>query len=428
VISDLWTLRVLQLEPKLSLSQQAYSSQTPAFDTSEDDSENEGKVLKSLRGKKLESTPTLLDSLALCYLGCLTLRLPVTLGDVHHWVTEGKMPYKRAIRHIPSVMKDRLPALYHASLDPNATLKLSRLHTAIVNLQISFSTEHGIVWPSLNVPLLLWRYLKDLALPLEVYDATTRIAEILGYDFTLNTTGKTKMGVRHLPEAQLVACLVISVKLLYPFTTSPSPETSSEPAATVIDWNAWYLCISTARSNKEDGIPELTVEELTNTKEKDVFGMTTRDMDQYMDFYQDRFVDELRTENESSEFRKALYNMFPIENLSKPSLVLDEREGPDRQEKRFETVRAVQGTLIPARVVADGDDSRGTVRPGQGYEFWKKKEQLPEISRRFYEEAATIAGLELDMLVNAVFFAERNIAKWIKGERKKGHEGEGMGD
>jgi RNA polymerase I-specific transcription initiation factor RRN7 len=428
VISDLWTLRVLQLEPKLSLSQQAYSSHTPAFDTSEDDSEDEGKVLKSLRGKKLESTPTLLDSLALCYLGCLTLRLPVTLGDVHHWVTEGKMPYKRAIRHIPPVMKDRLPAQYHASLDPNATLRLSRLHTAIVDLQISFSTEHGIVWPSLNVPLLLWRYLKDLALPLEVYDATTRLAEILGYDFTLNATGKTKMGVRHLPEAQLVACLVISVKLLYPFTTSPSPETSSELAATVIDWNAWYLCISTARSNKEDGTPELTVEELTNTKEKDVFGMTTRDMDQYMDFYQDRFVDELRSENESSEFRKALYNMFPIESPSKPSLVLDQREGPDSQEKRFEAVRAVQSTLTPAKVVADGDDNTGTVRPGQGYAFWKKKEQLPEISRRFYKEAARIAGLELDMLVNAVFFVEKSIAKWIKGERKKGHESKGMED
>jgi RNA polymerase I-specific transcription initiation factor RRN7 len=345
---------------------------------------------------------------------------------MHYWVTEGKMPYKRAIRHIPSAMKDRLPAQYHASLDPNATLKISRLHTAIVNLQVSLSTEHGIVWPSLNVPLLLWRYLKDLALPLEVFNATTRLAEILGYDFALHTTGRTKMGVRHLPEAQLVACLVISVKLLYPFTTSPSPKTPSEPAATAIDWDAWYMNISTVGFNKEDGTPKLTGEELTSTKEKDVFSMAARDMDQYMDFYQDSFVDEFRSDNEASEFRKALYDMFPIDKPSQSSLAPDEGEVPGRHEKRFEAVKAVQGTFTPVRVVAGGDESKGTARPGQGYAFWKKKEELPEISRRFYEEAARIAGLELNVLVTAVFYAEKSIMKWRKEEKKMEHEGEGM--
>jgi RNA polymerase I-specific transcription initiation factor RRN7 len=409
---------VLQLEPRISDSQQAYSSQIPAFDTSEDDSDAGTKDLR----KKLESTPTLLDSLALCYLGCLILRLPVTLGDVHHWITEGTMPYRRAIRHIPPAMKDRLPAQYHASLDPNGTLKLNRLHTAIVDLQVCFSNQHGIVWPSLNVPLLLWRYLRELALPLEVYDATIQLAEILGYDFALHTSGRTKMGARHLPEAQLVACLVISVKLFYPFTTIPNPNTSSEPAVALLNWSSWHETLASSRTNKEDGLSKLTIETLTNTKEKDVFGMTERNMDQYMDFYQDSFIDSSRSENETSEFRRALYNMFPIESPSRQNPAENKQEvlGEDKQ---LEVVKTVHGTFIPATIIAEGDESKGTVRPGQGYTFWKKKEDLPSNARRFYEEMARTAGLEIDMLVTAVFFAEKSIVKW----RKRGETSEGGG-
>lgn len=41
--------------------------------------------------------PRLVDTLALCYLGCVLLRLPVRLGDLFHWAKQNQMPYLGAV-------------------------------------------------------------------------------------------------------------------------------------------------------------------------------------------------------------------------------------------------------------------------------------------------------------------------------------------
>ncbi|KAF2796977.1 hypothetical protein K505DRAFT_299185 [Melanomma pulvis-pyrius CBS 109.77] len=419
VVLDLWTLRILQLEKKVSNEGHEYDSQSQAFNTSESDNEVEMEVYKSMRGKKLNATPTLRDSLALCYLGIITLRLPVTLGDIYKWVMDGKMAYKRAIKHVPPAMRDRLPASYHAALDPNATLKLKRLHSTIIDLQVSFEREHRIIWPNLNYPLLLFRYLKELALPLELYDATIRLAALLGYDFSLHTLGKVKLGVRHVPEAQLVACLVVCIKLMYPFDGERRyPRTSSEPAVTVINWDEWYKEVISRRMDKGDGIPKLTMEELTNTSEKDVLSMTAGQMDQYLDWYQEMFIDDSKTgQDENGDFRNALYSMFPIDGSSSSDPATEKSEGLDGQEQ-LDIVKAVHGSLRSEKIIREGEEKQGTVRPGQGYLHYKKEKDLPESARSFYIEAARIAGLSLDMLVMAVFFVEKAIDKWRNQQRQ----------
>ncbi|KAF2708672.1 hypothetical protein K504DRAFT_534268 [Pleomassaria siparia CBS 279.74] len=409
VVFDLWTLRILQLESKISNERHDYDSQSQAFSTSESDSDFERHVLKSVRGKKLDSTPTLMDCLGLCYLGIVTLRLPITHGDIHRWAMQEEMAYKRAIKYIPPTMKDRLPAHYHASLDPNGVLKLERFHSVVVALQVSFQKEHGIIWPRLNHPLLLFRYMKELALPLEVYDATTQLASILEYDFALHTTSKTMLGLRNLPEAQLLACLVISVKILYPFDGEERfAKSSAEPAATLMDWETWYKEISSKRPNKSDELPKLSIEQLTNTKERDVFSMTGGDMDRYMDWYQESFIDESRSgQSENAEFRNALYAMFPVDPLPPSNVPTETVKGAE-----MDVIKAVQGTLKAGRVAVE-DDQR-TVRPGQGYQLYKREKDLDLPAKRFYEEAARIAGLSMGMLVASVFFAEKRVEKWRK--------------
>jgi len=41
--------------------------------------------------------PRVLDTLSVCYLGCLLLRLPTTVGDIVSWANSGDMPYKQAV-------------------------------------------------------------------------------------------------------------------------------------------------------------------------------------------------------------------------------------------------------------------------------------------------------------------------------------------
>ncbi len=45
-----------------------------------------------------EKLPRLIDTLGLCYLGMLLLKLPVSLGDVYRWAGQDKIIYSRAVR------------------------------------------------------------------------------------------------------------------------------------------------------------------------------------------------------------------------------------------------------------------------------------------------------------------------------------------
>ena len=41
--------------------------------------------------------PRLVDSLVMCYLGCVLLRIPTTVGDLFGWASSERMPYATAV-------------------------------------------------------------------------------------------------------------------------------------------------------------------------------------------------------------------------------------------------------------------------------------------------------------------------------------------
>ena len=44
-----------------------------------------------------EDLPKLIESLALCYLGMVLMRLPASLGELYKWVIEDELVYNRAV-------------------------------------------------------------------------------------------------------------------------------------------------------------------------------------------------------------------------------------------------------------------------------------------------------------------------------------------
>lgn len=429
VIYDLWTLRISQLSDKIESSHSESSSQPQSqFNTLDtDDSETtdaEAGLLKnaSTRGEeKLAGVPNLNDTLALCYLGTLALRLPITPGDIYAWVTDGKMAYRRAIKLVPLAMRDRLPATFHAVLDYQYHFKHQRFHDTVTDLQIGFSKDHGVVWPALNVPLLLYRYLRELALPLDIYDATVRLADLLGYDFAQHRNGKQRSGIRHLPEAQLAGCLIVCLKLLYPLDGKERfPRLSSDPSATGLDWDSWCKHISVDKTAESAGECGYTTEQLIKTQEKDVFSMSPDQLDQYLDFYTDTFLDEAEIERskESNDFRYALYEMFPIDinRKTKPPSELSEVSPLSEQ---LVIVKQIQSSITSVPVVPDDVAAPKVLRPGEAYQVWKKFDDLPDRARTLYEKTAALAGLSMDMLILAVFFTEARIEQWRRRQMRQ---------
>jgi RNA polymerase I-specific transcription initiation factor RRN7 len=426
VVFDLWSLRIAQLGDKIASDSQGFDSQSQSqafstLDSDESGTETEKSTARSNRKirTKLGGLPSLLDCLALCYLGILTLRLPVTPGDIFTWTTDGKLAYQRAIKYLPLTMKDRLPSTYHAALDPDTLLKYSRFYTATTDLQMSFMEQHKIVWPPLNHPLLLFRYLKELGLPVELYDATIRLAGLLGYNFTLHQADNRRFGIRHLPEAQLVGCLVVCVKLFYPFDNKQRhPKLPSEPTAVVLDWGDWARQVKAAKDRQRGETDRFTGEELVSLQDKDIFSMQPGQLDQYLDFYADTFLDnaEIQRTRENDDFRNALYQMFPTEGEQDSSQLPHGLPSEDG----LKMVQSVHSNMRAMTTVDDAEAGMDTVRPGQLYPLYKNEQDLPAQARQFYEEVARLAGLSMEMLIMAVFATEGRVEKWRRKQRKEG--------
>lgn len=426
VVHDLWALRITQLEDRIASHQDVSTnsqSQSQVFNTLESEDEGtdceKGHVssAKGKRGNKLSAPPNLTDCLVLCYLGITTLRLPCTPGDLYAWVADGNLVYRRAIRLLPLGMRDRLPPVYRAVLNPSAQITYTRFYKTLTDLQTSYDTHHGIMWPPLNVPLLLLRYLKALALPLELYDATKRLGELLGYDFAPHYQGKKRLGIRHLPEAQLVSCLIVCVKVLYPFDQLYRHwKSSTEKSKTMMNWDAWLQEMEMVNNREDVGAGHLTAEDMAKLQEKDVFSMGPAEMDQYLDFYADTFLDDAeiqRTKN-TDEFRNALFDMFPIESETKHPP--NHASHPISLQQELDIVKKVHSTMA---TMSNMPDEEGAVlQAGQAYPVWKTQSDLPEAAKVLYEKARRLAGLSTNMLLLAVRFTEARAEQWKRAQQR----------
>jgi RNA polymerase I-specific transcription initiation factor RRN7 len=108
VVRDLWSVRLRAVKSLGEEDAGAGGSETVGFTsqsdwegtgTDTDGIESSGGVGRRSRKKaRQEGLPRLVDTLALCYLGTLLLRLPVTLGEFHRWVEQEDIIFVQAVR------------------------------------------------------------------------------------------------------------------------------------------------------------------------------------------------------------------------------------------------------------------------------------------------------------------------------------------
>ena len=104
VVRDLWNLRIRILQG--SEDENGYGSGTPGFSSSggdDTDTDDTGKNSWASRTSKMSvkngtKLPKLIETLALCYLGTLLMRLPTSLGEIYNWAVKEELIYVRAVR------------------------------------------------------------------------------------------------------------------------------------------------------------------------------------------------------------------------------------------------------------------------------------------------------------------------------------------
>lgn len=185
VVRDLWDLRIRNFaglkakkdaegtEPESGLDSgtdgELFSSQAGSeSDTSTATSRTSVSRARSWTNEPGQdwNLPSLFHCLALCYLGCLSLSLPVRVGNIYDWARSDQLPFLGAFDDLPREMTDRLPGSYHrALLVKNASLQGGELHQAVLELVLEYHLNYEMDFPAVNMPLLLFHYLRELALP-----------------------------------------------------------------------------------------------------------------------------------------------------------------------------------------------------------------------------------------------------------------------
>jgi RNA polymerase I-specific transcription initiation factor RRN7 len=405
-VHDLWALRLESLASRLDLDPLSDSeSQMFSSQGSRDVTGSSTDDTMTSRVSKATSTPKLLQMVTLCFMGIYLLRLPITVGDFFTWIKDGDLLYYRAIKSVPKHMIDRLPGQYHPFLDPQTIISPTNLHHAVTETMMQYQMEFEMSLPPVNLTLHLFRYIEELALPIDIFPAAKRVGLLASFAFKYPEQKAKKMRVTDFPDGQLAATIIISVKMLFPFDAIKRyPRSGGEPAGAVINWDVWVNARkSYIDQTRQDG--RLGWQDAMQVTESDVLTMSDTKIDDYLDYFANTWTNtDPEDKDRDVDYRKAMLDLFPVLSTQK-SL----RASIDIPALQSQKVRKVMGSLITRRVVTEEQEEESgkrVHRPGTLYKRYRAEKDLEGHAKQFYQAVADLAGLSLKSTIRAVYTTE----------------------
>jgi RNA polymerase I-specific transcription initiation factor RRN7 len=119
IVRDLWSLRARDLIK--SADERGYGSASGTLYSSQSEgdlTDSDAKSVSSRRSRRSiageERLPKLVETLVLCYLGAVLLRLPSSLGDFFEWATQEDMIYTRAVSLLCFCFQNKCEDEFHS--------------------------------------------------------------------------------------------------------------------------------------------------------------------------------------------------------------------------------------------------------------------------------------------------------------------------
>lgn len=423
---DVWALRLQRLQARVTYDSETDTEQVSSSQAFSSQSESEttkastfSRRSRNRETKPKEDAPSLVETLAICCIGSLLLRTPVTVGDLLQWVHDGELLYYRASREVPLGMRERLPGRFQELLEPQTLLNPESLHQCILETLTTLNTAFGMTVPAINSPIVLYRWIRILGLPIETFAATQRLARLLDItgEYLLNANPRSCAALRY-PEAQLMGLLVVATKLLFPFDDIERYRESANSLSIFdMDWDVWVKVNEISRDTGTHE-SELSFPEAFAFDESDCLQASDEKLDAYLDWYESNIASEDIREHgragHESEFRRALFVMFPVHS-DRP---MKSKEPVQSDLITRNAVREVQRNLIPKRDIESSDAIDDAPRTGCFYRRYRNVEELPKHARVFFDRASKLVGLSLETMVQAVFHTERELQKVEERLRK----------
>ncbi|PTB42778.1 hypothetical protein M441DRAFT_162493 [Trichoderma asperellum CBS 433.97] len=353
--------------------------------------------------------PRVPDTLAICYLGCVLLRIPTHLGEIIRWANNGSLLYKKCFHSLPQEMRDRLPAAYIKllKLPFRSPVEGDELHRVVMDLVLSYHFNYNLVFPEINHIPELMQFAKELALPIESITVARKLASILGYQFQfpIERLSNTRLDY---PEIRLVALLIVATKLSFPFSENTSishtPNFGSIEMPR-LDWARW-------RRGKE-GLP---TQHDTKTGKYDfnkvtpsqIVSMDDEELDAY--FAHVSSLIDVTSDNPITKF-------FPVEDLStniNQAEVISTTELDD-------AVKSLLAQTVGYNSSGSVETAKSTAMPVSRYEAFRNVNHLTQTASDLYKAAGVVVGASLETMTDAIYRIEKAMVVW---QTKNCHEGE----
>ncbi|CAJ0551230.1 Ff.00g111600.m01.CDS01 [Fusarium sp. VM40] len=412
VVRDLWDLRI-RGSGSLAVDKETQPDEGLAVFSSQPEEPEKDDIPKK-QGARAQSwnpeqnadwpMPRMIDTLALCYLGCLLLRVPTAIGELCLWANSGRIPYKRSYYDLPQEMQDRLPSAYTRALKYplRSSLKGIDLHNAVLDLALSYHHNYEMIFPTINDTPTLVHFVRQLALPVETLVTARGILSMMKFSSQLPIEQSRRFHIDY-PEILLIAAVVVAAKLCFPLGRhSPLLQVTSTEHNIRFNWTKWHkgvqeLIDASKAPGKEPSFDEVTTDQVAS--------MTTEELDRYFA----HIASTIDRKNDS-----AITRFFPLEIAPRPETPPGESNEKDNDHK----MRQILGQVITIAGEEESEpESEDLSEPN--YEAFRSVEDLTETAQALYRAAGHISGLSLDETVQAVYMLEQRILTWQLDRRRE---------
>lgn len=255
-------------------------------------------------------------------------------------------------------------------------------------------------------------------LPIEIYNASQTLANFVNVNFDFVLTGKSGSSTAlRYPEVQIMAVAVVATKLLFPFDLlDRQVKSNTDLSVFTMDWNIWAEQLAIGNGSQSAG-QQLPFHQSFDFNETNIMEATDARLDSYLDWYQENIANEdIRDRGKAgndAELRRALFTMFPLHREVPKSLA----HTPNHDRNTPETqLGAVQSKM---RLRQTEDTAEESYAIGSRYRRYRSANELSGVPELFFERAASLAGLSIEEMVQAVFAVERKLQKYEERLRKQ---------
>ncbi|ORX41385.1 hypothetical protein BCR36DRAFT_588078 [Piromyces finnis] len=255
-------------------------------------------------------------SVIFIYMGCLWLRLPVTISDFHTWISNEDIPFLSAIYCIPYKIKQLLKKREIYLLTPKTIPTCAWLNSRTAYIIHYYEKTFKFSFPPINYPVIACRMLSLLSLPAEAYLCFTRLVQLTKLNFAYNN-------IHDYPQINLVALIVIVVKLIYGLDNEP--RISDEFCKNFYPLDRWMDCLLQRRKEYDNhGLP---------LYENDYLNFITNNMEKFVEYCQKTFIDR----HDANNYSQKNYKIFKdIVKFIKKENSKKEHHNPSKKETNTE--------------------------------------------------------------------------------------------